>query len=69
MAAFAKSMKLHFTSRDFVLIIGILVALIIGIASLLYRDALLTTKPFGSKKIHTSNLYPKQLPLPFTVGK
>jgi hypothetical protein len=48
-------MKLRFTSRDFILLLGIMVAAIITIATLFFRDSLITVRPGVSKKMQAAN--------------
>jgi hypothetical protein len=48
-------MKIRLTSKDFILLLGIMVAGVIVIATLFYRDSLITTKPGVSKKVQAAN--------------
>lgn len=47
-------MKLRFTYKDFILLLGVMVAMIIAIATLFYRDSLVSINPSASKKIHAA---------------
>jgi hypothetical protein len=48
-------MKLRFTFRDFILLLGVMVAMIIAVTTFFYRDSLVWIKPTVSKKIQAVN--------------
>ena len=48
-------MKLRFTYKDFILLLGIMVAMVIAIATFFYRDRLVSIKPSVTKKIQATN--------------
>lgn len=47
-------MRLRFTYKDFLLLLGIMVAMIITITTLFYRESLLSGKPSFTKRIQAS---------------